>query len=99
MSEVEPNGPQSSLGITPESDPQFFARVERLLRDGKTIEAIKVYRERTGLGLKESKDAIDQWRAQLGLATKSRSGCAGVIVLTIGIGLALAAARAHCSIA
>ena len=30
-----------------------------LLNSGNKIEAIKVYRERTGLGLKEAKDAVD----------------------------------------
>ncbi|MFJ8537128.1 ribosomal protein L7/L12 [Streptomyces sp. NPDC093591] len=31
-----------------------------LLRNGKKIEAIKVYREITGAGLKEAKDAVDR---------------------------------------
>ena len=31
-----------------------------LVKAGKTIEAIKVYRTMTGLGLKESKDYVDQ---------------------------------------
>ena len=34
----------------------------RLVAEGKVIEAIKVYRERTGAGLKEAKDAIDRYR-------------------------------------
>jgi len=35
------------------------ARIQELLRQGNKIEAIKVYREMTGLGLKEAKDAVD----------------------------------------
>lgn len=35
-------------------------RIDALLREGKKIEAIKVYRELTGVGLKEAKDAVDQ---------------------------------------
>ena len=31
----------------------------QLVRDGKKINAIKLYHERTGQGLKEAKDAID----------------------------------------
>jgi ribosomal protein L7/L12 len=31
-----------------------------LKRQGRLIEAIKAYRELTGLGLKESKNAVDQ---------------------------------------
>ena len=33
--------------------------VEDLVRQGRKIEAIKQYRERTGVGLKEAKEAID----------------------------------------
>ena len=36
------------------------AEVRQLARDGKKIQAIKVLREQTGLGLKESKDIIDR---------------------------------------
>ncbi|WFB06869.1 ribosomal protein L7/L12 [Streptomyces sp. LX-29] len=46
------------LGLR-ESDPEL-ERVEALVRDGKTIEAIKAYREATGAGLKEAKDAVDR---------------------------------------
>jgi ribosomal protein L7/L12 len=35
------------------------------LRQGNKIEAIKVYRQATGLGLKEAKDAIDALEQQL----------------------------------
>ena len=38
-----------------------------LLRAGQKIEAIKSLRERTGLGLKEAKDAVDLLERQLGL--------------------------------
>ncbi|MGW0083257.1 ribosomal protein L7/L12 [Streptomyces sp. NPDC003393] len=37
--------------------------VTRLLRAGKRIEAVKVYREATGSGLKEAKDAVDRMAA------------------------------------
>jgi ribosomal protein L7/L12 len=40
------------------------ASVEALLAGGNTIEAIKLYREQTGVGLKEAKDAIDALCAQ-----------------------------------
>lgn len=33
-----------------------------LVKQGKTIEAIKLYRETKGVGLKEAKDAIDEIR-------------------------------------
>ncbi|MFB8174947.1 ribosomal protein L7/L12 [Streptomyces sp. NPDC055966] len=35
-------------------------RVEALVREGKQVAAIKAYREMTGAGLKEAKDAVDR---------------------------------------
>ncbi|ELS54781.1 ribosomal protein L7/L12 [Streptomyces viridochromogenes] len=45
------------LGLRHE-DPRM-GEVVALLRDGKKIQAIKVYREITGAGLKEAKDAVE----------------------------------------
>ncbi len=39
--------------------PQAMAGIELLVREGRLIEAIKLYREQHGCGLKEAKDAID----------------------------------------
>ena len=41
--------------------------IDELLREGKKINAIKLYRERNGTGLRESKDAIDDRCTKLGL--------------------------------
>jgi ribosomal protein L7/L12 len=49
------------LGLR-EEDPRL-EEVTRLLRAGKRIEAVKVYREATGSGLKEAKDAVDRMAA------------------------------------
>ena len=40
----------------------MLAEVVALLRQNRKIEAIKVYREQTGVGLKEAKDVIDNMR-------------------------------------
>ena len=37
----------------------WMVEVQELKRSGKVINAIKLYRERTGVGLKEAKDAVD----------------------------------------
>ena len=39
------------------------ARALELLRAGRKIEAVKVYREATGIGLAEAKDAVDRIEA------------------------------------
>ncbi|MFF4505465.1 ribosomal protein L7/L12 [Streptomyces sp. NPDC001401] len=46
------------LGLT-EPEP-WSDEVNALVRDGKKIQAIKVYREATGAGLKEAKEAVEK---------------------------------------
>ena len=46
------------LGLT-EPEP-WSDEVNALVREGKKIQAIKVYREATGAGLKEAKEAVDK---------------------------------------
>lgn len=41
--------------------------IVELLRSGRKIEAIKLHRERTGLGLREAKEAVEALERQLGL--------------------------------
>ena len=44
----------------PNSDPIRSHGIQDALRRGNKIEAIKIYRELTGVGLAEAKDAIDR---------------------------------------
>lgn len=50
-----------------------------LIRQGKKIEAIKVYREAHGVGLKEAKMAVDALARSAGI--RSKGGCAGMVLL------------------
>jgi ribosomal protein L7/L12 len=51
------------ISFTPSaSAPPDLAEVTRLARGGQLIQAIKLHRELTGLGLKESKDAVERLR-------------------------------------
>lgn len=52
---------QLFAALTPEQQ----AGVDAIIREGRTIEAIKQVREYSGSGLKESKEAIDWRRSQL----------------------------------
>ena len=49
------------LQLTPpdEPEPRVSPEILDLLREGRKIEAIKLYRVETGVGLKEAKDFID----------------------------------------
>ncbi len=44
----------------PGSDPIMNPKIQDALHRGNKIEAIKIYRELTGFGLAEAKDAIDR---------------------------------------
>lgn len=46
-------------GIETDNPKAVSAEERRVAQSGKAIEAIKMYRERTGAGLKEAKEAID----------------------------------------
>ena len=51
----------------PDSDPVRSPQIQEALRRGNKIEAIKIYRELTGVGLAEAKQAIDNLESRLGL--------------------------------
>lgn len=70
-------------------DDEFERDLLELVKSGQKIEAIKHHRERTGLGLKESKDAVEALAARYGVAPH-KSGCAGVLVLGVMIALGYA---------
>lgn len=44
-----------------ETEPGLTAQVKQLIADGKKIEAIKEYRVASGAGLKEAKDAVEEY--------------------------------------
>jgi Ribosomal protein L7/L12 C-terminal domain len=62
-------------------------QVRSLLLQGNKIEAIKIYREATGLGLKESKDAVELIESELRgsgqLPPKTKSGCFALLSLLL----------------
>ena len=58
-----------------------------LLEQGRKLEAIKLYREQTGSGLKEAKDAVERTAAERGIATGG--GCLGLVVFVVVAGYAL----------
>jgi ribosomal protein L7/L12 len=66
-------------------DVPFERELVTLLGEGKKIEAIKRYRERTGAGLKEAKDAVEALGVRHGLPVTHGSGCLGGIALFVTV--------------
>lgn len=54
----------------PFAGPDLSPDIAALVAAGKPIEAIKLYRQMTGAGLKEAKDVIDGLRGDLGLTRR-----------------------------
>jgi hypothetical protein len=69
---------------------ETWAQVESSLNAGRKIEAIKILREATGLGLKEAKDLVDSHEAGLrdqfpDRFTAKASGCGGAALLLLAL--------------
>lgn len=60
--------------------------IERLLKSGEKIAAIKLYRDSTGAGLKEAKDAVEDIGESVGIPRPK--GC-GAVVLAFVVLLSL----------
>src|SRR5205807_1769216 len=60
-SDPQPPAPAGAFSYAQVDEESFRQQIEGLLRVNNKIEAIKRYRERYGVGLKEAKDAIDTW--------------------------------------
>lgn len=59
-----------STPMDPLHDPRF-SEVRSYIQQQQKINAIKAHRELTGMGLKESKDAVEDLERRLGLAPPS----------------------------
>ncbi len=62
-------------------DSDLTSQVVSLLGRGEKIEAVKLYRNKLGGGLKEAKEAVERIGEQNGIPSSSGSGCLGVVIL------------------
>ena len=80
-------GAPAGLPLPLMSDPTPDERIKAAIFTGQKIEAIKLHREQTGMGLKESKDAVEKLEAELRASTPDRFtkpqgvGCMSVIAV------------------
>lgn len=65
----------------------FDGHIARMLQQGQKIPAIQLYREETGAGLKEAKEAVEAIGREYGIHVRS-SGCGGA-ALVAGVLLVL----------
>lgn len=61
--------------------------VGKLLERGEKINAVKFYRDQTGIGLKEAKDEVEALELRLGLEPENavqQAGCFGMVLFAVG---------------
>jgi ribosomal protein L7/L12 len=75
-------------GITQRQTDSLEWDVITLLERGQKSQAVAFYRERTGSGIKESRDAVERISTEHNLIPTGRSGCLGVLLLGIAVLLA-----------
>ena len=74
----------------PEPTPDQWQQIQQFLSKSQLIQAIKAYREATGVGLKESKDAMEAYWQKLHAEAPDRfpaqvkKGCMSMIVVAFG---------------
>jgi ribosomal protein L7/L12 len=66
-------------------DSSLEMEIVSLLEGAKKIEAVKLYRQRTGTGLKEAKDAVEAIAADHRIPSPSGSGCLGSVLLLAAV--------------
>jgi ribosomal protein L7/L12 len=84
---LEAGGSFSERGRSDNSD--LTDQIVDLPGRGEKIEAVKLYREQTGGGLKEAKEAVGRIGEQNGIQSSSGSGCLGIVLLGIVAALGL----------
>jgi large subunit ribosomal protein L7/L12 len=80
-----------SFPVAQQVDSDLTSQVVSLLGRGEKIEAVKLYRNKLGGGLKEAKEAVERIGAQNGIPSSSGSGCLGIFILLaiVAAGLSL----------
>ena len=82
-------GPQSVGRDRPPSG-ELADQLDSLLRRGNLIGAIKIYREHTGRGLKESKEAVEAFARERQIPLK-QIGCGSTALLFLAVAAAFGA--------
>jgi ribosomal protein L7/L12 len=66
----------------PEPDRDMEAELLRLLEGGKKLEAVKIYKQRTGVQLIQAKQAVEALATKKGIVPKG-GGCVGVLAAIV----------------
>ena len=79
-----------------DEDPTIIPQVLQLMKEKHTVEAVRLYKYKTGLGLKESKEAVerlvaaDQTRTEKWLESEKPARQVSILILAIGAAILIA---------
>jgi len=73
------------------------ADILALVKGQQKIDAIKLYRQKAGVGLKEAKDFVEALAAKHGIDPHQNVGCGSAVLLMIAAGAAIAGAVWTCT--
>lgn len=80
---------------TPEPTPEQWQQIQQFLSQSQLIQAIKAYREATGVGLKEAKDAMEAYWQKLHAEApdrfpeRTKAGCMSMILIAVTLATAV----------
>lgn len=80
--EAEEDVPYVATPAEPER-PSYDAEALTWLREGKKVQAVKVVRAHTGLGLRESKEYVEALAAREAIALPARSAASATLVVAV----------------
>jgi ribosomal protein L7/L12 len=72
-----------SDGLASNLDEQVMDEILDAMEQGNKLEAVKLYKESTGVSLVESKQFVELLMGELGIEQSSGSGCAGVVLAIV----------------
>ncbi len=71
----------SWTGTTRSPDQELISEIVYQLSRGEKIEAVKLYRDKLRVSLKEAKDAVEAIGEQNGMPNSSGDGCFGIMLI------------------
>jgi ribosomal protein L7/L12 len=83
----------ASLPPSTEANADLEAEVLRIFEQGEKIRAVKLYKDRTGATLFDSKQAVERIAERHGIKVEG-GGCGGVLVLSMVVMIAVAVVAA-----
>lgn len=88
---LDAGGGALAEGFGSNLDEQVMDEILDAIQQGNKLEAVKLYKENTGISLMESKQFVERLMSELGIEESRGAGCAGVLLAIIAMAGAVSA--------